>query len=102
MKKIIPVHCPDHPGCRLLHTGRNSHTLIILISETGGESFFTMDMPDYKVQPRDILYVSAKAQTPEGMLEEMLQRQERGHQAAICRVKHHSIYMGYSIDPEGM
>ena len=44
------------------------------LEETGGESFFTMDIPDYKVQPRDILYVSAKTQTPDGMLEEILAR----------------------------
>ena len=28
--------------------------------------YFTMEVPDYKVQPRDILYISVKAQTPEG------------------------------------
>ncbi|HPB89846.1 MAG TPA: hypothetical protein PK738_06880, partial [Bacteroidales bacterium] len=42
------------------------------LDEIGGENKFPMDVPDYKVQPRDILYVSVKAQTPEGALTEML------------------------------
>ena len=36
--------------------------------ETGGESYFPMEIPDYRVQARDILYVTVKAQTPEGAL----------------------------------
>ena len=42
------------------------------LDELGGENYFPMDVPDYNVQPRDILYVSVKAQTPEGALTEML------------------------------
>jgi hypothetical protein len=42
------------------------------LDEISGQNQFPMDVPDYKVQPRDILYVSVKAQTPEGALTEML------------------------------
>ena len=31
-----------------------------------------MDVPYYKIQPRDLLYISVKTQTPEGSLEEVL------------------------------
>jgi len=36
------------------------------LPEIGGEETFTMDIPDYKIQPRDILYITAKAMTPVG------------------------------------
>ena len=34
------------------------------LDEISGQNQFPMDVPDYKVQLRDILYVSVKAQTP--------------------------------------
>lgn len=34
------------------------------LDEISGQNQFPMDVPDNKVQPRDILYVSVKAQTP--------------------------------------
>ena len=42
------------------------------LEEVDGANQFPMEVPDYKVQPRDIIYVSVKAQTPEGTLTEML------------------------------
>lgn len=70
------------------------------LDETGGESFFTMDIPDYKVQPRDILYVSAKTQTPDGMLEEILtgKNQPTG---SYMQSEASQYIMGFSVDPGG-
>jgi hypothetical protein len=31
------------------------------LPETGGEETFTMDVPDYKIQPRDVLYITVMA-----------------------------------------
>jgi polysaccharide export outer membrane protein len=42
------------------------------LSETGGEETFTMDIPDYKIQPRDVLYITIKAMTPNGMITDFL------------------------------
>ncbi len=60
-----------------------------------------MDVPDYNVQPRDILYVSVKAQTPEGALTEML---GDGSSANVNNIANEgsSYLIGYSIDPEGI
>ncbi len=58
-----------------------------------------MDVPDYKIQPRDILYVSVKAQTPEGALTEMLTTVRRKHNIHCKRGV--TYLLGYSIDPEG-
>jgi polysaccharide export outer membrane protein len=36
------------------------------------DEFFTMEVPDYKIQYRDILYVTAKALMPDGRIQDML------------------------------
>lgn len=68
--------------------------------ELGGENYFPMDVPDYKVQPRDILYVSVKAQTPEGALTEMLGDRSSTNMSYIAS-ESSAYLMGYSIDPQG-
>lgn len=40
--------------------------------ETGGEQFFPMDIPDYKIQHRDILYITINAMTPDGTIQDFL------------------------------
>ena len=52
-----------------------------------------MDVPDYKVQPRDILYVSVKAQTPEGALTEML-NDKAGSQYQLYAGRSITVYYG--------
>ena len=61
-------------------------------------NYFTMEVPDYKVQPRDILYVSVKAQTPEGALTEMLNDRPWA-QAHICRAKHSNMLWDTALTP---
>ncbi len=59
-----------------------------------------MDVPDYPVQSRDILYVTVKAQTPEGALTEMLN--DRTVSSGSMMQGEVSQYIsGYSIDPAG-
>ncbi|MFZ2285648.1 MAG: polysaccharide biosynthesis/export family protein [Bacteroidales bacterium] len=70
------------------------------LPETGGENFFTMDVPDYKIQPRDILFISVKAQTPEGALAEMLSDRS-GISTSYIQSEASQYVLGYSIDPEG-
>lgn len=67
--------------------------------ETGGESYFTMDVPDYQVQPRDLLYVTVKAQTPEGALTEMLS--DKATSTSYMQGEASQYIMGYSVDPQG-
>jgi polysaccharide export outer membrane protein len=71
------------------------------LEELGGENYFTMIVPDYQVQPRDILYISVKAQTPEGALTEMLSDKSAGN-VNYMQGEASQYIMGYSIDPTGL
>lgn len=42
------------------------------LPEAGGEQFFPTDIPDYKIQHRDILYITIKAMTPDGTIQDFL------------------------------
>jgi len=42
------------------------------LPEVNGEENFTMTIPDYKIQPRDILYITIKAMTPDGSIKDFL------------------------------
>jgi polysaccharide biosynthesis/export protein len=70
------------------------------LDEAGGENYFTMKIPDYKVQARDILYISAKTQTPDGMLQEIL-ADKSGPSGSYIQSESSQYVMGYSIDPSG-
>ena len=98
MKKIIPLialvifvaSCSTQKELSYLNN----------LYELGGENYFPMEVPDYKIQPRDILYVSVKAQTPEGTLSEMLSDRTSANMNYLTNEG--SAYMvGYSVDPEG-
>lgn len=98
MKKIIPLialvifvaSCSTQKELSYLNN----------LYELGGENYFPMEVPDYRIQPRDILYVSVKAQTPDGALAEMLS--DRTSANINYLTNEGSAYMvGYSVDPEG-
>ena len=42
------------------------------LPETAGEQYFPMDIPDYKIQNRDVLYITLKAMDPEGAIKDFL------------------------------
>ena len=69
------------------------------LEETGGQNYFTMEVPDYKVQPRDILYVTVKVQTPEGSIDNILA--DRGSTNNYMQGEASQYIAGYSIDPKG-
>ena len=98
MKKIIPLFaliifaasCSTQKELSYLNN----------LYELGGENYFPMEVPDYKIQPRDILYISVKAQTPEGTLTEMLTDRTTANMNYLTNEG--SAYMvGYSVDPDG-
>ena len=70
LKKIKPPF-RHHINSNKLHF---SEKLAYLgnLPETGGEETFTMEIPDYKIQPRDILYITIKAMTPDGTIKDFL------------------------------
>ena len=70
------------------------------LPESGGEETFTMDIPDYKIQPRDILYITIKAMTPEGTIKDLL---SSGSNVGINLTQAESggSFFGYNVDSEG-
>ncbi len=72
------------------------------LSETGGEGYFTMEVPYYKIQPRDVLYVSVKTQTPEGSLDEVLMSRSSASSSYLMQNEASQFVSGYSVDPQGM
>jgi polysaccharide export outer membrane protein len=69
---------------------------------SNGEEFFAMDLPDYKVQPRDILYITAKAMTPDGRIEDMLSPKASSSTYQMGSGPDAGGYFyGYDVNPEG-
>ena len=66
----------------------------------GGEETFTMEIPDYKIQPRDILYVTIKAMTPDGRITDFL---STGSSVGVNLTQGESggYLYGFDVDMEG-
>ncbi len=70
------------------------------LPETSETQYFPVDVPDYKVQYRDILYVTAKAMTPTGSIEDLLQ-ETGGARTTYMRDEASQYIMGYNVDEQG-
>jgi polysaccharide export outer membrane protein len=70
------------------------------LPEKGGETTFTMVIPDYRLQPRDILFITIKAMSPEGRIVDYLTTDNRNNVAQLGGEANGYIY-GYDINPEG-
>jgi len=70
------------------------------LPETGGEETFTMDIPDYKIQPRDILYITIKAMTPEGLIKDFLSAGSGGGMG-LSQGESGGGLFGYDVDFNG-
>jgi polysaccharide export outer membrane protein len=70
------------------------------LPETGGEETFTMSIPDYKIQPRDILYITAKAMRPDGSITDFL---GSGINTGVNLLQGESggALFGYDVNPDG-
>jgi polysaccharide biosynthesis/export protein len=59
-----------------------------------------MDIPDYELQPRDILYITAKAMTPEGVIKDFLSGSGNAGMYTSQSDVTGSLF-GYTVNPEG-
>lgn len=88
----------------LLLSGCTSQQKLAYLSnlpETGGEELFTMEIPDYKLQPRDVLYITAKAMTPDGSIRDFLSS-TIGYQGLVSAQGESGGYLsGYDVNSEG-
>jgi len=71
------------------------------LSETTDPQYFPMDIPDYRVQYRDVLYITAKAMNLQGSIEDLLQGARAYTQSAYLRDEASQYIMGYDVDKEG-
>jgi polysaccharide biosynthesis/export protein len=70
------------------------------LPEPTGQESFPMEIPDYKLQPRDVLYITAKAITPDGTIKDFLQS-DNSSSANLTRADAGGSLYGYDIDSEG-
>jgi len=71
------------------------------LSETGGEEKFTMEVPDYRIQPRDILFITIKAMTPDGTIVDFLSSTRSYGGAYISQGESGGYLYGYDVNSEG-
>ncbi|MCJ7448904.1 MAG: polysaccharide biosynthesis/export family protein [Bacteroidales bacterium] len=71
------------------------------LPETGGEESFTMEIPDYKLQPRDVLYITVKAMTPDGRIIDFLMSTGTGMPSSSMQGDASGYLYGYDVNSEG-
>lgn len=67
----------------------------------GGEESFTMAIPNYLIQPRDIIYVTIKAMTPAGTIEDFLVSARNSGGSYIGQGESGGYLYGYDVNSEG-
>lgn len=68
-------------------------------SEKG--EYFTMEVPDYKVQHRDILYVTIKGMDSDGMITDFLSASRGGAGVNLMQSEPGQFLYGFDVDSDG-
>ena len=71
------------------------------LPEMGGEESFTMEIPDYKLQSRDVLYITIKAMTPDGTIKDFLSSTTGGLGLSYAQGESGGYLSGYDINSDG-
>lgn len=71
------------------------------LPETGGEEFFPMDIPEYKLQPRDVLYITAKAMTTDGSIRDFMSSSQYSQTYSMSQGEGGGYLLGYDVNSEG-
>lgn len=71
------------------------------LPETNGEEYFTMAVPDYKIQPRDILYISVRAMNTEGIITDYLSGGRASVGSNNMQYESSQFISGYDVDSKG-
>jgi polysaccharide biosynthesis/export protein len=67
---------------------------------SNGEATFNMEIPDYKIQPRDILYITVKAMTPDGTIKDFLSS-STGTAMNMTQGDAGMAFYGYNVNQDG-
>ncbi|MBN1597322.1 MAG: polysaccharide biosynthesis/export family protein [Bacteroidales bacterium] len=71
------------------------------LHEITGEGTFTIEIPDYKLQPRDVLYVTVKAMTPDGTIMDFLTPARSSQTTSFGSGESGGYLYGFDINSEG-
>lgn len=69
------------------------------VSEEGG--YFTMTIPEYKVQTRDILYITVKAMTPDGKVTDFLMASGIYNSGSLTQSDAGGYIYGFEVNRDG-
>lgn len=70
------------------------------VQDTGEGEYFTMEVPEYKIQYRDNLYITIKAITPDGSITDFLSSSQ-GSAGAFTQSESGQFIYGYNVGKEG-
>lgn len=84
-------------GC----TSQKKLTYLNNLPEPDGQEYFTMEIPDYKIQPRDILYISIKAMSPDGSILDFLSTNRNQGYSQIGQGEAGGYLYGYDVNSDG-
>jgi len=71
------------------------------LPETGDVQTFTMNIPDYKIQHRDMLYITIKAMTPDGSINDFLSSMRGTGTSTYAQGEAGQYLIGYDVNQEG-
>jgi polysaccharide biosynthesis/export protein len=71
------------------------------LTTTGSEGPFTMDIPDYTIQYRDVLYVSIKAMAADGMITDFLSSSRTVGNVSYAQGEAGQSLSGYDVKSSG-
>jgi polysaccharide biosynthesis/export protein len=71
------------------------------LSSAKNENVFQMEVPDYLLQPRDVLYITVKAMTPDGTIRDFLTSVGSTQTTSFGQSESGGYLFGYNIDSEG-
>lgn len=99
MKHIIPIILTTLLLVSSSCTSQKKFAYLNNLPEPGGEETFTMNIPDYRIQPRDVLYITVKAMAPDGSIKDFLTTGNTG--VNLTQGESGGALFGFNVDPEG-
>lgn len=71
------------------------------LPEPPEETYFATDIPDYKIQHRDLLYITVRAMTPDGSIRDFLAPTQTNQSTSVGQGEGGGYLYGYEVNSEG-
>ncbi len=99
MKKLAPIILAFFilAGC----TSQKKLAYLNNLPPANGEEYFKMDIPSYKVQPRDILYITVTAMNSEGVITDFLSGGKASGSSSGMQFESSLFISGYDVNSKG-